>query len=113
MSHRNEVLWNLQFAARDSPLPNKLNEIKGKSNIMCNSVVSTKLSLESLVLSFVELLAYDPVYGDVEKFIYHIGATSSLLIMVGILLNLSKSSFIELLFDRDNFSKKKVSRPSI
>ena len=41
---------------RDSPLPNRLNEIKGRSNIRYDSVVSTKLSHESLMLSFVELL---------------------------------------------------------
>jgi len=45
---------------------------------------------------FVELLAFDPVYGIVEKFLCHIGTTSALLIKVGVLLNLSKSSFIEL-----------------
>ena len=32
---------------RDSPLPNRLNEIKGKSNIRYDSMVSTKLSHES------------------------------------------------------------------
>jgi len=82
---------------RDSPLPNRLNEIKERSNIRYDSVVSTKLSHESLMLSFVELLAFDPVYGIVEKFLCHIGTTSALLITVGVLLNLSKSSFIELL----------------
>jgi len=46
---------------RDSPLPNRLNEIKGRSNIRYDSVVSTKLSHKSLMLSFVELLAFDPV----------------------------------------------------
>ena len=39
---------------RDSPLPNRLNEIKGRSNIRYDSVMSTKLSHESLILSFVE-----------------------------------------------------------
>jgi len=82
---------------RDSPLLNRLNEIKGRSNIRYDSVVSTKFPYESLMLSFVELLEFDPVYGIVEKFLCHIGMTSALLITVGILLNLSKSSFIELL----------------
>ena len=48
---------------RDSPLPNRLNEIKGRSNIRYDSVVSTKLSHELLMLSFAELLAFDPMYG--------------------------------------------------
>ena len=47
------------FTVRDSPLPNKLNEIKGRSNIRCDSVMSIKLSYESLKLSFIELLPYD------------------------------------------------------
>jgi len=46
---------------RDSPLPNRLNEIKGRSNIRYDSMVSTKLSHESLMLWFVELLVFDPV----------------------------------------------------
>ena len=79
---------------RDSTLLNRLNEIKGRSNIWYDSVVFTKLSHESLMLSFVELLVFDPVYGIVEKFLCHIGTTSALLIKVGVLLNLSKSSFI-------------------
>ena len=71
---------------RDSPQSNRLNEIKGRSNIRYDSVVSTKLSHESLMLSFIELLAFDSVYGIVEKFICHIGTTSALLITVGVLL---------------------------
>ena len=62
-----------------------------------DSVVSTKLSHESLMHSFVELLAFDPVYGIEEKFLCHIGTMSAVLITVGVLLNLSKSCFIELL----------------
>jgi len=46
---------------RDLPLPNRLNEIKGRSNIRHDSVVSTKLSHKSLMFSFVELLVFDPV----------------------------------------------------
>jgi len=42
----------------DSPLPNRLNEIKGRSNIRCDIVVSIKFFHESLMLS----LAYDSVY---------------------------------------------------
>jgi len=97
---------------RDSPLPNRLNEIKGRSNIKYNSVVSTKLSHESLMLSFVELLAFDPVYEIVEKFLCHIGTTSALLIAVGVLLNLSKSNFIELLMI-GVILVRKASNPSI
>jgi len=82
---------------RDSPLLNRLNEIKGRSNIRYNSVVSTKLSHESKMLSFVELLAFDPMYGIVEIFLCRIVTTSALLITLCVLLNLSKSSFIELL----------------
>ena len=48
---------------RVSPLPNKLNEIKERSNIEYDSVVSTKLSLESLMFSFDKLIAFDPEYG--------------------------------------------------
>ena len=48
---------------RVSPLPNKLNEIKERSNIEYDSVVSTKLSLESLIFSFDKLLTFDPEYG--------------------------------------------------
>jgi len=48
------------YTVRDSPLPNRLNEIEGRSNIRYDSVVSTKLSHESLMLSFVELLGFDP-----------------------------------------------------
>ena len=40
---------------RDSPLLNRLNEIKGRSNIKYDSVVPIKLSHESLMLSFVYL----------------------------------------------------------
>ena len=54
---------------RDSLLPNRLNEIKGRSNIRYDSVVPTKLSYESLMFSFVELLAFVPVYGVVENFL--------------------------------------------
>jgi len=49
------------------------------------------------MFSLVELLAFDPVYGIVEIFLCYIGTTSAFLITVGVLLNLSKSSFIELL----------------
>jgi len=38
----------------------------------------TKFSHESLMLSFVELLAFDPVYGIQKKFLCHIGTTSAL-----------------------------------
>jgi len=46
---------------RDLILPNRLNEIKGRSNIRYDSVVSIKLSHESLVHSFLELPTYDSV----------------------------------------------------
>jgi len=95
---------------RDSLFPNRLNEIKGRNNI--NSVVSTKFSHESLMLSFVELLAFDPVYGIVEKLLCHIDTTSALLITVGVLLNLSKSSFIELLMIGVILARK-AAKPSI
>jgi len=85
------------YTVQDLPLPNRLNEIKGRSNIRNDSVVSTKLFYESLMLLFVELLVFDSVYGIVEIFLCHIGTTSALLITVGVLLNLSKSNFIELL----------------
>jgi len=49
------------------------------------------------MLSFVELLAFEPVYGVVEKFLCHIGTMLALLITVGALLNLSKNCLIELL----------------
>jgi len=58
---------------RDSPLPNRFNEIKGRSIIRYDGVVYTKLSHESSMLSFVELLAFDPLYGFVEIFLCHIG----------------------------------------
>ena len=61
--------------------------------------------LNSLMRSFIELLVYDSVYRIVEKFLCHIGTTSALLITVGALLNLSKSSFIELLMIELIFSK--------
>jgi hypothetical protein len=97
---------------RDSPQSNRLNEIKGRSNIRYDSVVSTKLSHESLMLSFVELLTFDPVYGIVEKFLCPIGTTSALLITVGVLLNLLKSSSIELLM-RGVILVRKAAKPSL
>jgi len=59
------------------------------------------------MLSFVELLAFEPVYGVVEKFLCHIGTMLALLITVGALLNLSKNCLIELLMmGGGNFYKK-------
>ncbi|OUM61995.1 hypothetical protein PIROE2DRAFT_11875, partial [Piromyces sp. E2] len=63
---------------RVSPLPNKLNEIKERSNIKFDSVVTTtKLSHESLMLSFNEFQTYDPVYGTNIKFLCPIDTTCS------------------------------------
>ncbi|OUM64695.1 hypothetical protein PIROE2DRAFT_8460 [Piromyces sp. E2] len=45
-----------------SPLPNKLNEIKERSHIKFDSVVITKLSHGSLMVSFNEFLTSDPIY---------------------------------------------------
>jgi len=60
-------------------------------------VFSTKLSLESLVLAEDELLVSDSVYGAVLLFLCHIGMMLTLLSTLGISLNLSNSSFMELL----------------
>ncbi|OUM66559.1 hypothetical protein PIROE2DRAFT_6180 [Piromyces sp. E2] len=54
---------------RVSTLPNKLNEIKERSNIKFDRVVTTKLSHESLMLSFNEFLTSGPVYGTNVKFL--------------------------------------------
>ncbi|OUM62949.1 hypothetical protein PIROE2DRAFT_10638 [Piromyces sp. E2] len=62
---------------RISPLPNKLNEIKERNNIKFDSVVTTKLSHESLMLSFNEFLTSDPAYGTNVKFLCPIDTTCS------------------------------------
>ena len=60
---------------RDSPLLSRLNEIKGRSNIRYDSVVSTKLSHESLMLSFAELLTFDRYYRKIPlPYRYDVGA---------------------------------------
>ncbi|OUM61137.1 hypothetical protein PIROE2DRAFT_12935 [Piromyces sp. E2] len=50
-----------------------------KSKGPCN-VVTTKLSHESLMLSFNEFLTSDPMYGNNVKFLFPIDMTSALLI---------------------------------
>ncbi|OUM61641.1 hypothetical protein PIROE2DRAFT_12282 [Piromyces sp. E2] len=75
---------------RVSPLPNKLNEIKERSNIIFDSVVTSKLFHESLMLTFNEFLTSDPVYGTNVKFLCPIDTTSTLLIMLKVLRNLLK-----------------------
>ncbi|OUM64117.1 hypothetical protein PIROE2DRAFT_9223 [Piromyces sp. E2] len=49
------------------------------------------------MLSFNEFQTSDPVYGTNIKFLYPIDTTSALLITLVVLLNLSKSNFMELL----------------
>ncbi|OUM62862.1 hypothetical protein PIROE2DRAFT_10723 [Piromyces sp. E2] len=63
-----------------------------RSNIKFDSVVTSKLSHESLMFLFSELLTPDPVYGTNMKFLYPIDTTSAFLITLVVLLNLSKTA---------------------